>query len=68
MKPVTLRKLIKAIERHGWRLLLISGSHHIYGREGRIVRLSIPVHGERPLKTGLARQLMKLAGIEESEL
>jgi hypothetical protein len=31
------------------------------------VRLSIPIHGNRPLKTGLLRHLAKLAEVE-SEL
>jgi predicted RNA binding protein YcfA (HicA-like mRNA interferase family) len=35
------------IERRGWRLLRVSGSHHIYGKPGSVVRLSIPIHGNR---------------------
>jgi hypothetical protein len=31
-------------------------------------RLVIPVHGNRPLKVGLLRSLMKIAGLEESDL
>lgn len=46
----------------------ISGSHHIYGKSGSIVRLSVPIHGNRPLKTGLLRHLAKLAEIPEDEL
>lgn len=68
MKAVTAKQLIKAIERRGWVLLRISGSHHIYGRQGSIVRLSIPIHGNKPLKTGLARHLMRLAELEEADL
>jgi len=43
-------------------------SHHIYGRGGSIVRLSIPVHGNQSLKPGLLRHLAKLADITEDEL
>jgi len=49
-------------------LLRITGSHHIYGKSGSTVRLSVPIHGTRPLKTGLLRHLMKLADVSESEL
>jgi predicted RNA binding protein YcfA (HicA-like mRNA interferase family) len=49
-------------------LLRISGSHHIYGKSGSIVRLSIPIHGTRPLKIGLLRHLAKLAEISDDEL
>jgi predicted RNA binding protein YcfA (HicA-like mRNA interferase family) len=56
------------VERRGWQLLRINGSHHIYGKTGSIVRLTIPIHGNRPLKTGLLRHLAKLAEIPEDEL
>ena len=56
------------IERRGWQLLRVNGSHHIYGKQGSIVRLSIPIHGNAALKRGLLHHLMKSAGIDESEL
>ncbi len=68
MKAISGRELAKLVERKGWLLLRVHGSHHIYGKSGNVVRLSIPVHGNKPLKTGLLRHLMKLAGIEESDL
>lgn len=49
-------------------LLRVHGSHHIYGKPGSTVRLSIPVHGNQPLKRGLLAHLTKLAGIEENDL
>lgn len=68
MKPVSGRELARIVERHGWALLRISGSHHIYGKTGSIVRLSIPIHGNSDLKRGLLRHLLKQAEIDESEL
>jgi hypothetical protein len=35
---------------------------------GSVVRLSVPIHANRPLKTGLLRHLAKLAGIAEDDL
>jgi predicted RNA binding protein YcfA (HicA-like mRNA interferase family) len=35
---------------------------------GRRERLVIPIHGNHPLKTGLLRSLMKLAGLDEADL
>lgn len=46
----------------------MNGSHHIYGKTGTVVRLSIPIHGNKPLKTGLLRHLLKMAEIPESEI
>jgi predicted RNA binding protein YcfA (HicA-like mRNA interferase family) len=68
MKSVSGRELARLVERRGWQLLRINGSHHIYGKPGSVVRLSIPIHGNRALKTGLLRHLIKLAEIDESEL
>lgn len=66
MKALTGREFARLVERHGWSLLRVSGSHHIYGRPGFDVRLSVPVHGNQTLKTGLQRHLLKLAEIDES--
>jgi predicted RNA binding protein YcfA (HicA-like mRNA interferase family) len=68
VKAVSGRAFARAVERRGWTLLRVAGSHHIYGREGSVVRLSVPVHGNQPLKIGLLRHLMKLADIAEEEL
>ena len=64
MKVVSGREFARLAERRGWKLLRINGSHHIYGREGSQVRLSIPIHGATLLKPGLCRHLAKLAGLE----
>ncbi|MGQ0674712.1 MAG: type II toxin-antitoxin system HicA family toxin [Rhodospirillales bacterium] len=68
MKPLSGRALARIVENNGWSLLRIQGSHHIYGKLGSPVRLSIPIHGNRPLKTGLQRHLLKLAGIDTETL
>jgi len=65
MKQFSGREFARLVERRGWRLLRITGSHHVYGKPGSIVRLSIPIHGNRPLKTGLLRHLAKLAEVED---
>ncbi|KIZ48187.1 MULTISPECIES: type II toxin-antitoxin system HicA family toxin [Rhodopseudomonas] len=68
MKSVSGRDFARIVERRGWVLLRISGSHHIYGRAGSPVRLSIPIDGNVALKIGLLRHLMKLTGISEDDL
>jgi len=68
MKAVSGKEFAKILERNGWSLLRVQGSHHIYGKAGSDVRLSVPIHGNRPLKTGLLRHLMKLADITEADL
>ena len=68
MKAVSGKDFTKAVERKGWQLLRVHGSHHIYGKKGSVVRLSIPVHGNQPLKVGLLNHFMKLAGLSEEDL
>lgn len=68
MTPVSGKRFARAAERRGWTLLRIAGSHHIYGKAGEVARLSIPVHGNAPLKAGLQRHLMKLAGLSDADL
>jgi predicted RNA binding protein YcfA (HicA-like mRNA interferase family) len=68
MRAIAGREFARMIERRGWQLLRVNGSHHIYGKSGSIVRLSVPIHGNRPLKTGLLRHLAKLAEIPDDEL
>ena len=68
MKQVTGKDLARVVERHGWGLLRVNGSHHIYGKRGSAVRLSIPIHANKPLKTGLLRALLKAAGLTEADL
>ncbi|HEX5720238.1 MAG TPA: type II toxin-antitoxin system HicA family toxin [Thermoanaerobaculia bacterium] len=68
MKSVTGRELAKALEQRGWSLLRVQGSHHIYGKTGSNVRLSVPIHGNKSLKIGLLRHLLKAASLSEEEL
>jgi len=68
MKSISGKELARLVEQHGWVLLRVHGSHHIYGKTGSIVRVSIPVHGNKPLKTGLLHHLLKMAGLSETHL
>ncbi|OFW03621.1 MAG: hypothetical protein A3G20_01675 [Acidobacteria bacterium RIFCSPLOWO2_12_FULL_59_11] len=68
MKSVSGNDFAKLLERHGWELKRISGSHHIYAKPGNPARISLPIHGNQALKTGLLRHLLKLSGIDEAEL
>ena len=67
MKAVSGKDLCRLLERHGWELRRISGSHHIFTKSGSVARITVPVHGNSSLKLGLQRHLMKLAGIDEND-
>jgi predicted RNA binding protein YcfA (HicA-like mRNA interferase family) len=68
MKSISGKELARLLERYGWQLMRINGSHHIYGKAGSVVRLSVPIHGNESLKIGLLKHLLKLAEISEDQL
>jgi predicted RNA binding protein YcfA (HicA-like mRNA interferase family) len=47
------KEFAKILEKHGWIFRRIHGSHFVYGKEGRIERISIPIRGNTPLKEDL---------------
>jgi predicted RNA binding protein YcfA (HicA-like mRNA interferase family) len=68
MKALSGKELAKLLEQRGWEIRRIQGSHHIFVKPGSEVRLSVPIHGNRSLKAGLLRHLLKQAGISEDEV
>ncbi|MBN3893384.1 MAG: type II toxin-antitoxin system HicA family toxin [Nostoc sp. JL31] len=68
MKAVSGKTLCKILERQGWELKRITGSHHIYIKEGVDVILCVPVHSNRDLPIGTLKSIMKDAGLTEEDL
>jgi predicted RNA binding protein YcfA (HicA-like mRNA interferase family) len=68
VRSLSGKEFCRVLERHGWTLLRVQGSHHIYGRSGTPARLSVPVHGNQDLKLGLLRHLLRVAGLAEADL
>lgn len=64
MKAFSGRELIRLLQSHGWEVSRIEGSHHILTKSGRDETLAVPVHGNKSLKTGLVRGILKSAGIK----
>ena len=68
MKAVSGKALCKILERQGWQLKRITGSHHIYAKVGIDVILSIPVHSNRDLPIGILKSIIKDAKLTEEDL
>ena len=64
MKNYSGKDACRLLEQHGWQLKRTKGSHHIYGKPGERALIVVPVHGNKSLKPGLQRTILKLAGIE----
>lgn len=59
---MTGKELIKLLERNGWILDRIKGSHHIMIKEEKTI--SVPVHGKKDLPAGILHTLLKEGGIQ----
>lgn len=68
MKPVSGKRMCRILERHGWVLIRIKGSHHAYQRPNDSVTVIVPVHANNDLKPGTQHAIMKDAGLTEDDL
>lgn len=68
MKSLSGKEFARLLEKKGWELKRIKGSHHVYMKLGNPARISVPIHKNIPLKIGLLKHLMKIAEIEEKDL
>jgi predicted RNA binding protein YcfA (HicA-like mRNA interferase family) len=68
MKQASGKRFCRILEAHGWVLQRIKGSHHVYGKIGEENKISVPVHGNKPIRMGLLKYLMTIAGLKEKDL
>ncbi len=68
MKALSGKEFIKVLEKKGWVLQRIRGSHYIFSKTGKTEIISVPVHKNEDLKKGLMKNLMTIAEIREDEL
>jgi predicted RNA binding protein YcfA (HicA-like mRNA interferase family) len=57
LKAISGPDFTKILEKNGWELKRVKGSHHVYMKAGNPARISVPVHGNKPLKVGLLKHL-----------
>ncbi len=68
MKSVSGKHFARILESHGWVLVRVNGSHHVYTQSGNPARISLPVHKNEDLKIGLLKHFMKVSDITETGL
>jgi predicted RNA binding protein YcfA (HicA-like mRNA interferase family) len=60
-------KVVKALERAGFTVVRVSGSHHVMRHaDGRTV--VVPVHVRRDMAKGTLRNILAIVGITPEEL
>ena len=61
---VTGPEMCRLLEANGWSLRRTKGSHHIYSKPAERKVISVPAHGSKNLKAGLALRIARDAGID----
>lgn len=68
MKPVSGRRMCRVLEARDWELVRVSGSHHVYRNATTGEQTTVPVHGNKDLKPGTQRSIMRDAGLTDNDL
>lgn len=55
------KDLLKLLKKNGWKLIRITGSHHILQKREQTI--AVPIHG-RDAPTGLLSRILKEAGLK----
>jgi predicted RNA binding protein YcfA (HicA-like mRNA interferase family) len=68
MKRVSGKRMCRVLKAHGWTLDRIRGSHHIFTHPDTATQIPVPVHGNRDLRTGTQKDIMRQAGLTDADL
>ncbi|MBI4657595.1 MAG: type II toxin-antitoxin system HicA family toxin [Verrucomicrobia bacterium] len=63
MRPISGREICRLLVEAGWTLKRIKGSHHIFGKPGERKIITVPMHGNKALKSGLAAAIARDANL-----
>lgn len=68
LPEISGKRLIKALEQHGWYVKRIRGSHYVLRHPEIPDAIPVPVHGNRPIKPGTLGNILKTARVSRDEL
>ncbi len=68
MKTLSGKDFTKLLEKRGWVLKRVNGSHFIFFHPDKIEIISVPVHKNDDLKKGLQKKLMSISEIMDRDL
>jgi predicted RNA binding protein YcfA (HicA-like mRNA interferase family) len=63
---VTPREAVRALERCGWHLDRVKGSHHVFRHPDHQHRVVVPVHA-RDLARGTLNAIIEASGVSREE-
>ena len=68
MKPVSGKSMAKSLKARGWVHVRTKGSHFQFDHPDFPGIIPVPVHGNRDLRTGTQKDIMRQAGLRDSDL
>lgn len=63
LPAVSGKQVIVALEKKGWYVKRVRGSHHVLRHPSIPDAIPVPVHGSRPLKRGTLASILRTAGL-----
>jgi predicted RNA binding protein YcfA (HicA-like mRNA interferase family) len=66
LPAVTPRQAVRALERCGWKLDRVKGSHHVFRHLDHAHRIVVPMHS-RDLAKGTLNQIVNASGLDRAE-
>jgi predicted RNA binding protein YcfA (HicA-like mRNA interferase family) len=67
LPAVSGKQVIVALEKEGWHVKRVRGSHHVLRHPSIPNAIPVPVHGSRPIKRGTLGSILRTAGISRGE-
>lgn len=61
------KSVLRALERAGFRVERVTGSHHVLRRPGRGAKVIVPLHGAHDLPPGTLRSIISQTGLSVEE-
>ena len=68
LPSLTPQKVIAIIEKKGFVLKRVTGSHYIFAHPETKRRVTVPSHGDQDIARGTLIQILEDAGIKREEL
>lgn len=66
LPAVNGRQVVVALEKEGWYVKRVRGTHHVLRHPTTPGAIPVPVHGSRPLKRGTLASILRAAGSVET--
>jgi predicted RNA binding protein YcfA (HicA-like mRNA interferase family) len=67
LPAVSGKQVIAALEKEGWYVKRVRGSHHVLRHPTIPDAIPVPVHGSRPIKRGTLASILRTAGIGQEK-